>query len=156
MYRAFEESDSKIVNQIVVPKKFRKEILKIAHDVPLGGHLGNRKTSRRILQNFFRPGIFKDVALHCRSCPQCKRSVAKGRVRKANLIPVPHITEPFQRIAIDIVGPLNRTKRGNRYILTVIDYGTKFPEAIPLNYIDSEALVGIYARVGVPKEIISD
>ena len=46
--------------------------------------------------------------------------------------------------------------RGNRYILTVIDYGTKFLEAIPLNYIDSEALVGIYARVGVPKEIISD
>ena len=86
--------------------------------------------------------------------------MAKGRVRRANLIPVPPITEPFQRIAIDIVGPLNRTKRGNRYILTVIDYGTKFPEAIPLKYIDSEnvaeALVGIFARVGVPKEIISD
>ena len=61
MYRAFEESDSKIVNQIVVPKEIRKEILKIAHDVPLGGHLGNRKTRRRILQNFFWPGIFKDV-----------------------------------------------------------------------------------------------
>src|SRR6266542_4285932 len=33
---------------------------------------------------------------------------------------------PFQRIGIDIVGPLTITKRGNRYIVTAIDYFTKW------------------------------
>ena len=33
---------------------------------------------------------------------------------------------PFQRIGIDIVGPLTITKKGNRYIVTAIDYFTKW------------------------------
>ena len=48
----------------------------------------------------------------------------------------------------------------NRYILTLIDFTTGFPEAVPLKDIDSisvtEALLQIFSRVGIPKEILSD
>jgi transposase InsO family protein len=71
------------------------------------------------------------------------------------------MTEPFQRIAVDIVGPLQPvTDRGNRYILTIIDYATRYPEAIALQGIEAErvaeALVEVFSRVGVPGEMLTD
>ena len=148
------------LKQIVVPLKFRDKLLQIAHDVPLGGHLGNRKTRQRILQSFFWPGIFIDVAHYCRTCAVCQKTVKKGKVFKAPLISVPPMDEPFARIAMDIVGPLVRSEKGNRFILVVCDYGTKYPVAIPLKTIDAEtvanALIDIFSRTGIPREILSD
>lgn len=74
---------------------------------------------------------------------------------------MPIMTEPFQRIAVDIVGPLQPvTDRGNRYILTIIDYATRYPEAIALQGIEAErvteALVDVFSRVGVPGEMLTD
>ena len=43
--------------------------------------------------------------------------------------PLPIMAEPFTRVAIDMVGPLTRTKAGNKYILTLMDYGRRYPEA---------------------------
>ena len=148
------------LKQIVVPLKFRDKLLQIAHDVPLGGHLGNRKTRQRILQSFFWPGIFIDVAHYCRTCAVCQKTVKKGKVFKAPLISIPPVDEPFARIAMDIVGPLVRSEKGNRFILVVCDYGTKYPEAIPLKTIDAEtvanALIDIFSRTGIPREVLSD
>ena len=53
---------------------------------------------------------------------------------------MPFIREPFSKIATDIVGPLSRTKKGNTYILTVIDEGTRYPEAFPLPSIEAERI----------------
>ena len=68
--------------------------------------------------------------------------------------------EPFKRIAMDIIGPLPRTRRGNQYILVVCDYATRYPEAVPLRSIDAgtvaEHLILLFSRVGIPKEILSD
>ncbi|PIK39424.1 hypothetical protein BSL78_23736 [Apostichopus japonicus] len=74
---------------------------------------------------------------------------------------MPLIDTPFKRVAVDIVGPISPTsKHGNRYILTLVDYATGFPEAVPLRNIDTErvaeALVDIFSRVGVPSEILTD
>ena len=74
---------------------------------------------------------------------------------------MPIVTEPFSRVAVDLVGPISpRSAQGNRYILTLIDFTTGFPEAVPLKDIDSisvaEASLQIFSRVGIPKEILSD
>ena len=61
---------------------------------------------------------------------------------------------------MDIVGPLNRSVRGHKYILVLCDYATKYPEAIPLKSIDSESIanvmVEVFSRLGIPKEIVTD
>jgi len=79
---------------------------------------------------------------------------------RAPLIPLPIISQPFERIAMDIVGPLPRSARGNRFVLVVCDYATRYPEAIPMKSIDAssvaEELVTIFSRVGVPKEVLID
>ena len=74
---------------------------------------------------------------------------------------MPMVTEPFSRVAVDIVGPIStRSAQGNRYVLTMIDLTTGLPQAVPLKDIDSvsmaEALLQIFSRVGIPKVILSD
>lgn len=71
------------------------------------------------------------------------------------------MTEPFSRVAINIVGPLTpASSQGHKYILTLIDFATGFPDALLLKDIDSvfvdEALLVIFSRVGIPREILSD
>ena len=59
---------------------------------------------------------------------------------------------------MDLVGPLPRTKAGNRHILVLMDYSTRWPEAIPLRNTDSKTIAyeiaALFARVGVPEELI--
>lgn len=76
------------------------------------------------------------------------------------MVPLPIIQEPFERIAMDIVGPLTRSRKGNRFILVICDCATRFPEAIPLRSIDAETiaeeLITVFSRYGIPQEILSD
>ena len=74
---------------------------------------------------------------------------------------MPLIDTPFDRVAIDLIGPLHPTsEEGHKYILTLVDYATRYPEAIPIKDKTTEtvadALVGIFSRVGLPREILSD
>ena len=61
---------------------------------------------------------------------------------------------------MDIVGPLPRSRSGCHYILVICDYATQYPEAIPLRSIDAEhiaeELIKVFARVGIPEEILTD
>lgn len=61
-----------VVTQVVVPKVYRKEILQLAHSLPLDGHLGVAKTYAKILKQFFWPGIHSDVVTFCRACHVCQ------------------------------------------------------------------------------------
>ena len=79
---------------------------------------------------------------------------------KAPLNSLPVIKEPFTRIAMDVFGPLNRTKAGNKYILVLMDYATKWPEAFALRNVTAETIVNclieVTARIGVPQELLTD
>lgn len=61
---------------------------------------------------------------------------------------------------MDMVGPLPATPEGYKYILTVCDYGTRYPEAFPLKSTTSrdvvEALMDLFSRTGIPEEILTD
>ena len=136
-------------------------MLKLAHDIPVAGHMGVARTKEKVLQSFYWPSVNADVKLYCRSCLICQKTVAKGRTPRAPLQHIPVVSEPFQKIAIDLVGPIApATERGNRFILTIVDSATRWPEAIPLRSITStsvaEALFGAFSRVGLPRQILCD
>ncbi len=164
LYRIYTQRHGGTVNvtrQIVVPTALRKRVMELAHESIVGGHLGSKKTMDRITSAFFWPGINGDVTRFCRSCDTCQRTIPKGKVTKVPLGEMPIIDAPFERIAIDLVGPIApMSEAGNRYILTVVDYATRYPEAVPLKKIEteriSEALLEIFSRVGFPKEVLSD
>ncbi|KYO18657.1 hypothetical protein Y1Q_0009115 [Alligator mississippiensis] len=41
----------------------------------------------------------------------------------------------LKRVTLDIVGPLPKSHNGYQYILVLVDYATRFPEAVPLRSI---------------------
>ena len=59
-------------HQIVFPRVYRPEILNLAHEIPMSGHLGINKTYHKILNHFFWPGLTSDVSQHYKSCHTCQ------------------------------------------------------------------------------------
>lgn len=149
------------VHQVIVPKRYRNDIISVAHDNNFAGHLGRRKTVDRIWQHFYWPSIRKDVAEYCRSCHTCQLvGKPNASIQPAPLIPVPAFDEPFTKILVDIVGPLPKTSSGYSYILTLMDMSTRYPEAIPLRNTHAKTVVRellkFFSHFGLPNEIQTD
>uniref|UniRef100_A0A8C5DMZ9 Gypsy retrotransposon integrase-like protein 1 n=1 Tax=Gouania willdenowi TaxID=441366 RepID=A0A8C5DMZ9_GOUWI len=150
-----------VITQIVVPTPYRTEILKMAHDNLLAGHLGVKKTYDRILRHFFWPGLKSDVVRHCRVCHWCQVSGKPNQIiPPAPLYPIPAVGEPFERVLVDCVGPLPRTKSGNKFLVTVMCAATRFPEVFPVRKITTpvvvKALVKFFSLFGLPWVVQSD
>ena len=105
--------------------------------------------------------MLSDVSGFYRSCDVCQKTVEKGTVARALLGEMSLIGAPFKRVAVDLVGLITpASKRGHRYILTLVDYTTRYTEAVPLTNIDTEtvakALLDMYSRLRIPKQVLSD
>ena len=123
----------KTVYQIVVPTVNRREVLELAHDLPLSGHFGICKPYNRVLQQFDWPGLKQDIATWCKECHTCQLGGKPNQnFPGAPLHPIPAFDVPFSHIFIDCVGPLPRTKSQIEYLLIIMCSSTRFPEAIPL------------------------
>ncbi|ROT74625.1 hypothetical protein C7M84_006869, partial [Penaeus vannamei] len=147
--------------QFVVPARYRLAVFRLGHHSALGGHMGQKKTLDRIQAEFFWPGMGQEISRLVRSCDICQKTSDRGRVKPAPLKPMPLISEPFERVAVDIVGPIHpRASDGCKYILTLVDFSTRWPEAVPLRNIDAvtvaEAMVEIFCRIGIPRQVLSD
>ena len=147
--------------QIMVPKSLRVRVMEVAHDSIFGGQLGVKKTKDRIQTYLYWPRMHNDISGFCRSSNVCQKTVDKGTAARAPLSEMPLIDTPFKRVAMALVGPITPpSERGHRYILTLVDYATRYPEAVPLNNIDTEAvteaLLDMYSRLGIPEEVLSD
>ena len=70
------------------------------------------------------------------------------------------IEVPFDRLALDIVGPLPNTSQGHRYILVMVDYATRYPEALPLRTATAKnvanELMLLFNRVEITREVLTD
>ena len=83
------------------------------------------------------------------------------RTKRVPLGEMPLMSAPFQRVTIDLIGPIIPiSEKGHHYILTLVDCATRYPEAIALKRIDTEtvaeALLEIFSRIGFLIEILSD
>ena len=75
-------------------------------------------------------------------CLVCQRmGKPNQRIKPAPLVKVPHLPEPFTTIQVDIVGPLRRTKRGNEYLLTMVDVASRYVNAVPLRKVTASAII---------------
>ncbi|KAL2099462.1 hypothetical protein ACEWY4_005942 [Coilia grayii] len=150
-----------VFSQIVLPVCYREEVLKLAHEKPMAGHLGIRKTQERVLRHFYWPRLHSDVVAFCRSCHACQMVGKPNQViPTAPLKPLPVVEEPFSRVVVDCVGPLKKTKKGNEYLLTIMDVTTRFSEAIALRSIKArpviEAQLQFFSKFGLPREVQTD
>ena len=151
---------STMVPRLVAPEEMRNRILKMLHDERPAGHLGRDKTLAKIKQHAYWPGMAEDVATWVRSCDSCaRRKPGPGRGK----CPMGHknVGIPFERVAIDIMGPLTQSHDGYLYIMVVEDYFSKWVEAYSLTdhtaqSVGDKLLTQWICRFGVPSTIHTD
>eukprot|EP00118_Oscarella_pearsei_P024332 m.304090 g.304090 ORF g.304090 m.304090 type:complete len:700 (+) comp40844_c0_seq33:2686-4785(+) len=143
---------------LVVPEELKSEVLKQMHDG--SGHLGIEKTREKVKELFWWPSYSSDVVKwveRCAPCEQKRKPVGKPRAPMQS-IPV---GRPMEMIGMDFVGPLPETEDGNKHLLVLSDYFTKWAEAFPLK--DQKAVTTarvlmeqVVSRHGVPMVLHSD
>ncbi|GBC30564.2 putative integrase core domain protein [Rhizophagus irregularis DAOM 181602=DAOM 197198] len=153
VYRRKDEKRLRVI------KRFEFEgLMYMMHDNELSGHFGMNTTYEKIRERYYWKNMRKDIEKYVRMCRNCQM---RGRPIGRNELHPIRIGEPFEVIGIDIVGPLNETGKGNKYIVVAIDYFTKWVEARALreataNEVTEFLWEDIICRHGCPKKIISD
>lgn len=146
--------------KIVVPAKLQQEIIGRYHDHKMSGHLGIDKTLANVRAKYFWPRMVKHVRTYVNNCLTCAKRKAVGAC-KAPLQPIPIAEYIWQRIAMDIMGPLPESFKGNKYILVIMEYTTRYVLALPLKEISAKTVMRkfikhIVNREGIPSEILTD
>lgn len=105
----------------MVPRDMQEAVLKAMHSSAGSGHFGVTKTLRHLRQAFYWGRLRRDVEDFCRRCDLCTACKGPQGQSRAQLQQFP-VGEPMQRVGIDIMGAFPRTTRGNRFVLTAMDY----------------------------------
>ena len=153
-------STSLVTIRLVTPAPLRKAVFNFLHSSRPAGHLGYDRTLARIRNEFFWHGQAADIKRWCSWCVECQAAKPGRRPRRAPLQQEP-VGMPLERMAVDIVGPLPRTKNDNLYIVVIVDYFTKWAEAFPIpdkqTYTVAEVVVTeVVSRLGTPLRLHSD
>jgi len=146
--------------KLIVPAVLKFRVMERFHDHLLGGHLGSRKTASRISRDYYWPGMFNDIKKYVKSCVACAKRKAYG-TNTAPLKPLEQSSFFWQRVAMDVVGPLPETYQGNRYILVMSEYATRYMIAVPMKNqtartIAKAFILNVILRYGSPLEILTD
>ena len=144
----------------VVPSSLREEVLQSCHDVKASGHLGQKKTLSRLKMFFIWYGMSRNCQNYVLTCAVCNVN-KKAKMRPRAPLGTYHAGAPMQRVHIDILGPLQESSQGNKYILMMVDQFTKWVECVPLPLQTAEvvakaAVDGFLSRFGCPLEIHTD
>ena len=105
--------------------------------------------------------MMSEIQQYCYACESCAKSKTSPHMKKAPLSPDTIPSRPFERVAIDILGPLKETYHGNKYVLVVTCAFSRYPEAIALPDQQSPTVAKAFVeqvicRHGMPKEVMSD
>lgn len=144
----------------IFDKEEQNYILKTFHHSKLGGHFGIQKTFQKLRKLYYWSNLRKDVEKMVKNCKECQLN-KHTRIRKTPMSITDTAEKGFDKVFIDIVGPLSETDLGHRYVLTVQDDLTKFLIATPLkqksaNEVAKAMVEEVFLKYLCPKLVVSD
>jgi len=142
----------------VVKENEVEDVLHHTHSDPLAGHFSLDETYRRIKIRYYWPQMYADARKYVQTCDECQR---RGKNKRNEPLHPIKVGQPFDRLGMDIVGPLPKTIRGNMYIVVATEYLTKWPEARAIPNAKASSVISFFyediiCRHGCPKELLTD
>lgn len=139
----------------------KEQIIKEFHENPLGGHQGLTRTFNRINSQYHWKGMRQKIKEYIRRCPTCQKNKTSTRTSKEPMVITTTATRAFEKIFLDVVGPLPRSYHGNVFILTLQDDLTKFAWAVPMenheaNTVAHHFVTQFVCLHGIPQSLVTD
>lgn len=151
--------DGEIREVLVLPRSLFQNVMRELHDEAwTGGHLGLAKSLRRFRSRYFMPHADKEVERYLASCVPCQERKVVRNV--AELMPI-RVTNIFEKIGVDVLGPFPRSSRGNRFVVVSVEYASRFAICKALPRVTSDDIVRflieeVFCRFGDVGQIITD
>ena len=147
--------------QMLVPKALQSRCMSLFHLPRIAGHPGGTKMYTQMRRSFYWPHMAADISSYVAACPSCvKKSLRISRkTTRLQLFPP---NAPMEFVAMDILGPLTTSTKGNRFLLVVTDRFTKLTRAYPLASTVAEVVAKVFfdgwvaAGYGIPNILLTD
>ena len=146
--------------QVVVSRTLRAWLLRLCHNPAIAGHPGQNRMYYALRCQYYWPNLTADVAATVRGCQTCATNRVKLRkhLNRLRLFPA---TRPLESLAIDILGPLPKTKARKRFLLVNTDRFSKLTQVVALCSMTAYTVATAFCdswvfTYGVPRTLISD
>ena len=133
--------------QLVIPGSLVHTVLTNSHET--SGHFGIDKTYDKIRSRYYWKHSYKDVVNHVNRCVTCNTRKLKKKNIELQDMPIPE--SPFEMIGIDTCGPYVESFSGNRYIVTIVDHYSGWPEAFACKDKSAETVAKILLEEFIPR-----
>ncbi len=141
--------------RVYLPPKHRYDAFFSVHR---WSHPGPKATAKMVANRFVWKGMQKDCNNWAKACQACQKSKITRHTRS----PLGHFEEAqrFEHVHMDIIGPFPPSQ-GKRFVVTMIDRRSKWPEAEITDKITAPDIADIFLRVwvarfGAPARITTD
>lgn len=145
--------------RIVLPTALIPMVFNYYHKSPFGGHLGVFKTLNKIREHFIYSNMKADIHQRVRSCQECAFAKPSANTKLGKLVSEKP-TRPLEKIYFDYMGPMVRSKSGNRFLLVCVDAFSKYVWFAPTRNSTSQTTIKELTRIfqcfGFPKFLASD
>lgn len=146
--------------QRIDDKETQQIIINDFHLLSTGGHAGINRTYNNIKRYYFWPSMHKDITYFVKRCDQCQKG-KYSLLRQQPMSITTTSTFAFQKVFLDIVGPLEADQFDNKYILSLQCDLSKYVEGYPLPNKEAKTVAKAFAenfilRYGIPEEVLTD
>ena len=145
--------------KLFVPQHLKHDYFKYFHCI-LGCHEGVLRTFERVKRYLFIPNLYNEINNFVSNCTICKQ--AKPSHLSANVLGnFEASSRPFQRIHVDLLGPLPRSQRKFKYILVIVDSFSRYSIFKPIRNKNSKTVINhlrneVIQKFTTPEMIVSD
>jgi len=113
-------------DRVVCPRALRRELIWDTHKE---AHSGVSRVIRCLWLRWYWPEMTRDVRLWVRQCEVCQAS-KHGRPTEITGRHRLYAGRPWQIVAVDLVGPMPLSTRGNTWILVLTEHFTRWADAL--------------------------
>jgi len=147
------------IRRTAVPTHLRNTVLEEAHWGNMCGHFSGKCTFSLLVCHWWWENMYSDTMKFVSNCPECTITAGVSRYNNPPLHPIP-VSRPFQIVGIDLM-ELPQTKKGNKHVVVMQDYLTKWPLVYPTSDQKAQTLARILAEdvipfFRVPEALLSD